>query len=149
SGLPGFQPIMSLPVPSDLAPGDSKSAALDLSAFEVHRIRSIGDPWFEPAYAQLWAEFGAKAEMELRETLAARFRLAPAMAYEMVLVRKDGAFAAVRDHTAISTEEETVVHLSHNLVAPDFRRSGLAGWMRAFPVLSAREFRPGASVTLA
>jgi hypothetical protein len=140
---------MLLPAPSDLAPGDSKSAGLDLTAFEVHRIRSIEDPWFEPAYKELWAEFGAKAEMELRETLAARFRLVPAMAYEMVLVRQDGMFAAVRDHTVIPTEAETVVHLSHNLVSPAFRRSGLAGWMRAFPVLSAREFRPEAPVTLA
>jgi hypothetical protein len=30
------------------------------------------------------------------------------------------------------------VFLSHNLVAPAFRRSGLAGWMRAFPVQTAR-----------
>jgi hypothetical protein len=140
---------MPLPLPSDLAPGDSKSAALDLSTFEVHRIRSIEDPWFEPAYEELWAEFGAKGEMELRETLAARFRLAPGMIYEVVFVRQHGAFAAVRDHTVIPTEAETVVHLSHNLVAPEFRRSGLAGWMRAFPVLSAREFRPDAPITLA
>ncbi|MEQ1862498.1 MAG: hypothetical protein ABMA13_21475 [Chthoniobacteraceae bacterium] len=138
-----------LPTAADLAPGDSKSAELDLAAFDVHRIRSIDDPRFEAAYAPLWAEFGAKHEMERRETLAARFRLAPAMTFEMVLVEQGGEFAAVRDHTAIPAERETVVHLSHNLVAPAFRRSGLAGWMRAFPVALARELRPGAPVTLA
>lgn len=138
-----------LPTIADLAPGDAKSASLDLTAYEVHRVRAFDDPWFEAAYAPLWEEFGAKNEMERRETLAARFGLAPAMTYEMVLVRADGAFAAVRDHTAIPSERETVVHLSHNLVASDFRRGGLAGWMRAFPVALARELRPNVPVTLA
>lgn len=138
-----------LPSLADLAPGDAKSAALDLASFEVHRIRSIDDPWFEPAYAPLWEEFGAKHEMERRETLAARFQLVPRMRYEMVLVRQGGVFAAARDHTAIPTDAETVVHLSHLLVAPAQRRSGLAGWMRAFPVALAREGRPAAPVTLA
>ena len=135
--------------PRDLAPGDTKSAALDLSQFQITHIRSVDDPLFEAAYAPLWAEFGAKNEMERRETLARRFALAPEMLYEIVLVRSvDGGFAAVRDHTAISAGAEVVVHLSHNLVAPEFRRSGLAGWMRALPLATAREFRPGVPVTL-
>ena len=138
-----------LPSAADLAPGDTKSAALDLSPFSVHRIRSIDDPWFESAYAPLWEEFGAKNEMELRETLDARFQLAPRMTYEMVLVQQGGQLAAVRDHTAIPTGESTVVHLSHNLVAPEFRRVGLAGWMRAFPVALARELAPERPIILA
>lgn len=137
-----------LPTAADLAPGDARSAELDLAAFAVHRIRSRDDAHFDAAYRPLWAEFGAKNEMERRETLAARFRLAPAMLYEMILVEKDGAFAAVRDHTAIPAEDQVVVHLSHNLVAPDWRRSGLAGWMRALPIATAREFRPGQPITL-
>ena len=134
--------------PRDLAPGDMKSAALDLSQFQITHIRSVDDPLFEAAYAPLWEEFGAKNEMERRETLARRFALAPEMLYEVVLVQKDGVFAAVRDHTAIAAGAEVVVHLSHNLVAPEFRRSGLAGWMRALPIAAAREFRPGAPVAL-
>lgn len=141
-------PVM-LPTRDDLAPGDAKSSSLDLASFDVHRIRSIDDPWFEPAYAQLWEEFGAKNEMERRETLAARFGLVPAMTYEMIFVQQGGVFAAVRDHTVIPTDGIAVVHLSHNFVAPDFRRGGLAGWMRAFPVATARELCPGAAVTLA
>jgi hypothetical protein len=141
--------LVTLPTPADLAPGDSKSASLDLGSFEVHQIRSCDDPHFEAAYKALWAEFGARNEMERRETLAARFALTPAMIYEMTLVQKEGRFAAVRDHTAIPVEEsDVIVHLSHNLVSADFRRSGLAGWMRALPVVTAREALPGARITL-
>ncbi len=142
--------VMSLPLsPSDLAPGDARSAALDLAPFSVTRIRSIDDPLFETAYALLWDEFGWKHEMELRDTLARRFTLAPEMLYEMALVQKDGAPAAVRDHTAIPAGDEVVVHLSHNLVLPEWRRGGLAGWMRALPLLTARELRPGTPLPLA
>jgi len=124
---------------ADLAPGDAKSAALDLSAYRIDRIRSADDPLFETAYAALWAEFGPKDEMELRETLVGRFRLAPRMLYELVLVRRDGEFFAVRDHTAIVAGGGAIVHLSHNLVAPNARRTGLAGWLRAWPIQTARE----------
>jgi hypothetical protein len=134
---------------SDLAPGEIRSASLDFGSFEVHMIRSTRDEWFEPAYQALWDEFGAKGEMERRETLEARFKLAPSMVYEMVLVRKDGELAAVRDHTIIQSAGEIVVHLSHNLVMPNFRRTGLAGWMRALPVVSARQLSLGDFVTLA
>jgi len=125
----------------DLAPGDSKSATLDLAPFEIACIRSTSDPLFEPAYARLWEEFGAKDEMERRETLDLRFRLAPRLLYEMVLIQRDGEFVAVRDHSAILTRDRAhaVVHLSHNLVAPAARRTGLAGWLRALPIATARE----------
>lgn len=138
------------PTVTDLAPGDAKSADLNPRKYTWARIRSVEDDAFERAYAPLWAEFGEKGEMERRETLAARFGLAPGMAYEMVLVTEGGKLAAVRDHTAIPAEGgEVVVHLSHNLITPEYRRSGLAGWMRAAPVTLAREFRPGAPITLA
>ena len=75
--------------------------------------------------------------------LAARFAQAPALCYEIVLVRHEGALAAVRDHTVIEAADEVIVHLSHLLVAPEYRGSGLAGWMRAFPAAFAREIAPG------
>ena len=139
--------------PSDLALGDAKSAGLDVSAFQFDRIRGIDDPLFAIAHAELWAEFGAKNEMERRETLALRFALAPRILYEMILVRRAGEFIGVRDHTAIVSRDGTqaVVHLSHNLLAPAARRTGLGGWMRAFPIQTARECLAGknAPVTLA
>jgi len=123
----------------DLAPGDRKSAAVDLSPLQIDRIRTAEDPLFAMAYAALWAEFGAKGEMELRATLAGRFGLAPRMLYEIILVRRDGEFVAVRDHTAAVADGAAVVHLSHNLIAPEARRTGLAGWLRAWPIQAARE----------
>ena len=130
---------------SDLAPGDLRSATVDLSVFQFDRIRTFDDPLFESGYAQLWEAFGASNEMERLETLALRFSLAPRLLYEMILVRRDGEFVAVRDHTAIRTRDgrQAVVHLSHNLVAPAARRTGLAGWLRALPIQAARECLAG------
>jgi len=125
----------------DLAPGDEKSAKLDLARFDLARIRSFDDPLFEEAYGWLWREFGPKDEMERREVLAQRFQLDRRFYYEMALVRVDGEFVAVRDHTAAMTGDglSAVVHLSHNLVSPRARRTGLAGWMRALPIAAARQ----------
>lgn len=139
-----LQPWMS---PADLAPGDSKCARLDWSGYELHRIRSTGDPMFRAAFDPLWQEFHASNEIEQPEVLAHRMAWNPAsprngiaLLYEMLLVTHGGEFIAVRDHTAIVRPEFgiAVVHLSHNLVAPAHRRSGIAGWMRALPIQTAR-----------
>ena len=139
-------------VPTDLAPGDARSAGIDLSAFQFDCIRGIDDPFFAPAHEALWAEFGAKNEMERRETLALRFALAPRILYEMILVRRGKEFIGARDHTAIVSSDGSlaVAHLSHNLLAPAARRTGLGGWMRAFPIRTVRECLAGkdAPITL-
>ena len=61
----------------------------------------------------------------------------------MIVVRQGNALAAVRDHTAIvdtrRPDRAAIVHLSHLLIAPPWRGSGLAGWMRALPIYTARE----------
>lgn len=122
-----------------LAPGDGRSAALPVSDFVWTRIRSTDDPAFERAYGVLWTEFGASHEMETREVLAERFRLGAQFCYEMVLVEKDGSICAVRDHTAVWMDGSVIVHLSHVYVAPEQRRTGVAGWLRAAPIITARE----------
>jgi GNAT superfamily N-acetyltransferase len=136
--------LNSMPWPvttHDLAPGDEKSAMLNLARFDLARIRSIADPLFEDAYGRLWQEFGPKDEMEQRDVLDRRFQLEQRFYYEMALVRADGSFVAVRDHTAAMARDSmsVVVHLSHNLVAPQARRTGIAGWMRALPIDAARQ----------
>ncbi len=143
----------ALLTPDLLAPGDGKSATLDPAQFSWSQIRSCDDPYFETAYAALWREFGAAHEIETREVLAARMREAGRLRYEILLARRGTEIAAVRDHTAIACHGGIIVHLSHLLVAPEWRRSGLAGWMRAAPILTAREIAaatgtPGCTVTL-
>lgn len=133
--------------PADLCPGDEKSLGRDWRDVSLHRVDSTEDPLFDVAFGALWSEFGAIGEIEQAAVLQLRMRWDPAvfqdgcaMRYRMMLVTSGGGFAAVRDHTAILLEGEpgVVVHLSHNLVAPAWRRTGLAGWMRALPVTTAR-----------
>jgi hypothetical protein len=133
--------------PEDLAPGDAKSVERDWSDAALHRIDHTDGPLFDMAFGALWAEFGHAGEMEQADVLAKRMEWNPAhlvegcaLRYRMMLVTCGNEFAGVRDHTAIVLEDYpgAVVHLSHNLVAPAWRRSGLAGWMRALPVTTAR-----------
>ena len=98
-----------------LSPGDRRAAALNAKEFVWDGIRTLRDPNFQIAYDTLWAEFGSKNEMEQIAALEGRFKLAPAMLYEMLLVRKNGVIAGVRDHTAVWADDEVIVHLSHNL----------------------------------
>ena len=141
---------------ADLAPGDGKSAAFDTTSVEVALVRSREDPLFEFAYARLWAQFGASAEIETREVLGHRLAWDPAqphdgfaMRYDLVVVReRGGGFVAARDHTAIADASGVVVHLSHALVDPAWRRTGLAGWLRALPVQTARACLERAGLSL-
>lgn len=133
-------------IPADLAPGDQKSATFDVSAIRVDRVGSEDDPLFEFAYARLWEQFGKANEIETRTVLGKRLKWDPArpldglaMRYDLLLMRDPaGAFVAARDHTALADATGVVVHLSHALVDPAWRRTGLAGWLRAMPIQTAR-----------
>ena len=134
--------------PEHLAPGDTKSLQGDWSGLELHTIRSTADPFFEAAFGALWKEFGEAGEMEQAGVIAERMKWHPsqmldeaALLYAMQLITRHGEFVAVRDHTAIllANEPGAIVHLAHNLVAPAWRRSGIAGWLRALPVSTALE----------
>ncbi len=134
---------------TDLASGDGKALALNSRQFEVARIQSSQHPLFLSAYERLWAEFGLQNEMERREVIAQRLAWYPAaaigdcwMRYEMFLVQKQGQFVAVRDHAAVVTRHhgspQVVLHLSHILVDTAWRRTGISGWLRAWPIQTAR-----------
>lgn len=129
----------------DLAQGDQRSVRLDFAAMRVDEVRSPSDPLFAMAYGALAAQFGVGDALELPEVLAQRMTWTPeiGMRYGLFLVRDAaGEIAAVRDHTAIQSADGAgcTVHLSHLLIAPAWRRSGLAGWMRALPLVTARAF---------
>lgn len=134
-------------IPGDLAPGDAKSLDRDWSGLELHRVESAEDPLFDEAFGTLWSEFGESGEVEQPAVLSRRMMWnghaminGCALRYRMMLLKAAGKIAAVRDHTAIVRDdrEGAVVHLSHNLIAPEWRRTGLAGWLRALPILTAR-----------
>ncbi|WP_437967631.1 hypothetical protein WMF04_50220 [Sorangium sp. So ce260] len=106
---------------------------------------------FDEGYGALDAFFGPKGELERREVLAAWLagvhtdRAAPIVAtYHMLLARgvddDDGRLAGVRDVyiTLDRAARRCVALLSHALVLPEHRRSGLAALLRAAPVALAR-----------
>jgi GNAT superfamily N-acetyltransferase len=139
--------------PDDLAPGDRDAADRDWSDLSLRRVRDAADPDFEPAYRRLWAEFGPRGEMETRRVIEARLAWDPAqpvgdaaLGYELLVLRRGSALAALRDHTAVvrlgargrPLAGPVVVHLSHAFVEPAQRGSGLAAWLRALPLQAAR-----------
>jgi GNAT superfamily N-acetyltransferase len=136
-------------LPADLAPGDTRSMEMPEADLNVARIHSSDHPLFAAAYAGLWTEFGPLDEMEPKAVIEQRLAWYPAevrdgcwLRYEMVFVQQRGQLVAVRDHTVVATQRygtpEAVVHLSHALIEPTSRRTGLAGWLRAFPLQTAR-----------
>jgi hypothetical protein len=139
--------------PADLAPGDAGVADADWSGISVRSVRTRDDADFAHAFARLWAEFGVRGEMEHPDVIAGRLAWDPAhpvgataLLYELLVLHQAGAMVAMRDHTAVvrldddgrPRREPTVVHLSHALVEPSHRGSGLAGWLRALPLETAR-----------
>jgi hypothetical protein len=148
---------------ADLAPGDVRAREFDFDGFEIRAVANANDRAFGDAYRFLWEEFGAKNEIEPKDILARRLARDPAAVirgysffYQMLVVRKGGQIAAVRDHTAIvrrdappaATDDPVVVHLSHLLIARPFRATGLTAWMRALPIQAARQFGPSRPITL-
>lgn len=138
---------------TDLAPGDQKVAERDWSDLQVRRIADPSNPDFELVYERLWSEFGGLGEMERRAVIGERLAWDPtesrsgfALAYEMLLLRRGGEVAALRDHSAVVRLDASgrpqpgpvVVHLSHAFVVPAHRGSGLAAWLRALPLQLAR-----------
>jgi hypothetical protein len=137
---------------ADLAPGDRRLAAGTVDGLRVHRVTGVDDPDFGPAHARLWAEFGARGEMEAEALIAARLGWDPArpdgdaaLAYELLVLRRGAERVALRDHTAAVLRDRggrprspVVVHLSHVLVEPAHRGGPLAGWLRALPLQLAR-----------
>ena len=146
----------------DLAPGDSLPHPALPKGLSLHVVESPEDPLFETAYKLLDEEFGAKGEMETRDVIISRMSWKPTqllngcgMLYNLMLLMLGDECVALRDHTAITRPDcdEVVVHLSHVLVVPKWRRKGLAPILRTIPVVTAHTCaaaigRPEAPVTL-
>lgn len=147
--------------PGDLAPGDLIPPMGLPSGIELCRVESPADPLFEQGYQLLEAEFSRANEIETREVLMDRMSWQAdqideeghAMGYQFLVLKIAGEIAAVRDHSAIVSQGGVTVHLSHVLVLPQWRRSGLATVLRTLPVgfarnVAARSGVPDAPITL-
>ena len=141
-------------IADDLAPGDARALEVDWSRLRIERVRSPAHPLFTRLYDRLWAEFGARGEMEKRAVIEERLGWDPrrrishhALLYEMLAVLDGDELVGLRDHTAIVPRPphrgdhpgQVVVHLSHVIVEPALRGGGLSGWLRALPLQAARE----------
>ncbi|WP_437734145.1 hypothetical protein [Sorangium sp. So ce1335] len=133
--------------PRDVCPGEGpEKVARALAQFSLSEARH--EAAFDEGYRALDAFFGPKGEIERREVLWAWLAgehadgAAPISAtYHMLLARDaEGRLAGARDCfvTLDRAARRCVVLLSHALVLPDFRRSGLAALLRAAPVALAR-----------
>ncbi len=131
----------------DLAPGDVGSLRRDWAGIELHEIGEASGELFDTTFGALWSEFGSVGEMETADVLRQRMLWNPsrpiggcAIRYRLLLVTDGEGFAAAEDHTAILPDSGpgVVVHQSHILVASRWRRTGLAGWLRALPLATAR-----------
>jgi GNAT superfamily N-acetyltransferase len=124
----------------DLPPGDIKAREA-LGRFSMS-LASAHTADFDQAYALLDAEFGAKGELERKEVLAGYLsRDKGPRGYKLVVARdSDGQIAAVRDcHVSMDQEARiVVVYLSHVLVLPPYRRSGLGSLLREVPAALGR-----------
>jgi len=132
---------------ADAHPAESARKVEDaLARFTVELADTDAD--FTLGYDDLAATFGPDGEIERRETLAAWFRSSQTPSsipirtrYHLVLVRDtDGAVAGVRDCfvTWDAAAKRVVVLLSHSLVHPPWRRTGVAALLRTVPVHLAR-----------
>jgi GNAT superfamily N-acetyltransferase len=148
--------------PCDFAPGEEDALALDCKEFCFHRIETAEHALFPVAFDLLHREFAPACEMETLETIRRRLERSALIRfsestgfcakYEMVLVTRNGTPVAARDFTVIRPEQpvhaSVIVHLSHILVLPECRGSGLAAWLRAIPCALARLARESAGSSL-
>ncbi|WP_438007085.1 hypothetical protein WME89_52645 [Sorangium sp. So ce321] len=134
--------------PRDVCPAEGpEKVARALAQFSLEEVTDRAA--FDEGYRALDGFFGPKGELERHEVLAAWLAGAhtdPAapivMTYHMLIARgvDDGRFAGVRDCyiTLDRAARRCVALLSHALVLPEHRRSGLAALLRAAPATLAR-----------
>ena len=133
---------------------------LNFSPLTISTVRSTRHPLFRAAYDRLWEEFGAANEMESEEVLNRRFEWYPctrvggaALRYEMAVVTRGRELIAVRDHVAIVRPlsqgggHAATVHMSHVVVEPEWRRTGVSAWLRAVPLQTGRAALKAAGVS--
>ncbi|NBU20872.1 GNAT family N-acetyltransferase [bacterium] len=134
----------------DLAPGDLHCADFDWSDYQIISLSQKDQELFQRVYSLMWEEFGEKGELEPAPLLYERLAWDPleiregrSLAYEILVILKDDEIIALRDHSIItcvrSTDPRSVIHLSHAWIKSEYRKQGISGWLRAWPIQKARE----------
>lgn len=133
--------------PADLAPLDRPKAEAALGRLRFEDVRDPDSASFDAAYRLLDAFFGPRGEMEERSAIARfvrerRIPFSPGLEghYHLVAAWDGDALVGVRDcYVDLDLDAGVcVVALSHSLVVPEHRRTGLAAILRALPVTLAR-----------
>ena len=134
----------------DLAPGDLNCARFDWSEYEIRSLTQNDQELFDRVYSLMWEEFGEKGELERPQVLYERLAWDPlqirngrSLAYEILVILKNHEIIAFRDHSIITTPQASiltsVIHLSHAWIKLEYRRLGISGWLRSWPIQKARE----------
>lgn len=132
---------------NDVAMADREKVRLALPRYRLEVVRDPTSPGFLAAWGALDNFFGPRGELEDRTALESFVRdgLLPyddgMYGHYRLIVAWDGdQFAGVRDCYVDfdPVAQLCVVALSHSLVVPDHRRSGLAAIFRALPITLAR-----------
>jgi hypothetical protein len=119
----------------------------NLDALKRYRIEEITGPGaaFDQAYAALWEEFGLRGELELPEVLLGELKGRPAnknlqVGYHLMSFFEGKQLVGVRDVFSVldSERKSCYVLLSHSLVLPPWRRSGVGALIRAAPAAIGR-----------
>lgn len=131
----------------DVADLDRAKAASAASQFRLQILDDPDSAAFDQAYRMLDEFFGPRGELEDRGALA-RFARDGCIPYgqrvegnyRMVAAWDGDTLAGVRDcYVDIDPKAGVcLTALSHALIAPEYRRSGLGAMFRAFPVTLAR-----------
>lgn len=134
--------------PRDVPVLDRPKAESALQRFRIQVVDDPTDPAFDAAYSMLHEFFAPRGELEDREALARFTRervihYAPGMEghYRLIVAWDGDDLAGVRDcYVDLDLPNRLcLAALAHTLVAPRFRRTGLAAVFRALPATLARE----------
>ncbi len=136
-------PFVDGDIPSGENPDKVRAA---LERFQLEEVRTEAS--FQLGYDALEVQFGPINEIERREVLWSWFEqksLTPVEQnirafYHMSLIWEGQTLAAVRDDFGTVNRQTgaVVAFLSHSLVLPPYRRSGVAALIRALPAPHAR-----------
>lgn len=131
--------------PEDIAAPERNERSLEaLQRFRIVEVTGPGEE-FDRAYSLLWEEFGARGELEKPEVLLREMAGRPSkpgvvFSYHLLNFYEGDRIAGIRDVFAVCFPERRFCYvlLSHSLVLPPWRRSGLGALIRAAPAAAGR-----------